>query len=257
MEKANPVIFISGATAGIGEATARLFAQKGYDLIITGRRADRLETFKTELIQNSNVNVIGLCFDVRNQSEVIDNIRIIPKDWTSRLKIVLNNAGLALGRSPIDEGLSEDWDQMIDTNLKGLLYVSKALIPFLKENQTGHIINLGSIAGKEVYPDGNVYCATKHAVDALSRAMRIDLVPFNIKVTNIAPGAVETEFSLVRFKGSQTQADAAYEGYQSLVAQDVAETIFFVASRPAHVNINDLVIMPTAQASATVIHKKH
>lgn len=257
MEKANPVIFISGATAGIGEATARLFAQKGYDLIITGRRADRLETFKTELIQNSNVNVIGLCFDVRNQSEVIDNIRIIPKDWTSRLKIVLNNAGLALGRSPIDEGLSEDWDQMIDTNLKGLLYVSKALIPFLKENQTGHIINLGSIAGKEVYPDGNVYCATKHAVDALSRAMRIDLVPFNIKVTNIAPGAVETEFSLVRFKGNQSQSDAAYEGYQSLVAQDVAETIFFVASRPAHVNINDLVIMPTAQASATVIHKKH
>lgn len=255
MEKSNPVIFISGATAGIGEATARLFAQKGYDLIITGRRADRLETFKTDLINTFKINVIGLCFDVRNQSEVIENIGKIPQDWTNRLKIVINNAGLALGRSPIDEGLTEDWDQMIDTNLKGLLYVSKALIPFLKANKSGHIINLGSIAGKEVYPDGNVYCATKHAVDALSRAMRIDLVPYNIKVTNIAPGAVETEFSIVRFKGNQSQADAAYEGYQSLVANDVAETIYFVASRPAHVNINDLVIMPTAQASATILKK--
>ena len=256
MEKSNPVVFISGATAGIGEATARLFAQNGYDLIITGRRADRLETFKTELINNTNVKVIGLCFDVRNQSDVIENIGKIPKNFTDRLKIVLNNAGLALGRSPIDEGLSEDWDQMIDTNLKGLLYVSKALIPFLKANKGGHIINLGSIAGKEVYPDGNVYGATKHAVDALSRSMRIDLVPYNIKVTNIAPGAVETEFSLVRFKGNESQANAAYEGYQSLVAQDVAETIYFVSTRPAHVNINDLVIMPTAQASATVTHKK-
>lgn len=257
MEESNPVIFISGATAGIGEATARLFAQKGYDLILTGRRADRLESLKIELINNSKIQVVSLCFDVKNQSEVIESIGSLPKDWTDRLKVVVNNAGLALGRSPIDQGYTEDWDQMIDTNIKGLLYVSKALIPFLKANRTGHVINLGSIAGKEVYPDGNVYCATKHAVDALSRAMRIDLVSFNIKVTNIAPGAVETEFSLVRFKGDKSQSDAAYEGYKSLVAQDVAETILFVASRPAHVNINDLVITPTAQASATVIHKKY
>ncbi len=257
MEESNPVIFISGATAGIGEATARLFAQKGYDLILTGRRADRLESLKIELINNSKIQVVSLCFDVKNQSEVIESIGSLPKDWTDRLKVVVNNAGLALGRSPIDQGYTEDWDQMIDTNIKGLLYVSKALIPFLKANRTGHVINLGSIAGKKVYPDGNVYCATKHAVDALSRAMRIDLVSFNIKVTNIAPGAVETEFSLVRFKGDKSQSDAAYEGYKSLVAQDVAETILFVASRPAHVNINDLVITPTAQASATVIHKKY
>lgn len=257
MEESNPVIFISGATAGIGEATARLFAQKGYDLILTGRRTDRLESLKIELINNSKIQVVSLCFDVKNQSEVIESIGSLPKDWTDRLKVVVNNAGLALGRSPIDQGYTEDWDQMIDTNIKGLLYVSKALIPFLKANRTGHVINLGSIAGKEVYPDGNVYCATKHAVDALSRAMRIDLVSFNIKVTNIAPGAVETEFSLVRFKGDKSQSDAAYEGYKSLVAQDVAETILFVASRPAHVNINDLVITPTAQASATVIHKKY
>jgi 3-hydroxy acid dehydrogenase/malonic semialdehyde reductase len=256
MEKSNPVIFISGATSGIGEATAKLFAKNGYDLIITGRRSDRLESLKTDLIDAFKVNVITLCFDVRNQNEVIANIGLIPEGWTNRLKIIINNAGLALGKSPIDEGLTEDWNQMIDTNVKGLLYVSKALIPFLKSNQSGHIINIGSIAGKEVYPDGNVYCATKHAVDALSRAMRMDLVSHNIKVTNIAPGAVETEFSLVRFKGNQKQSDAAYEGYQSLVAKDIAETIYFVSSRPMHVNINDLVIMPSAQASATVLNKK-
>lgn len=257
MEKSNPVIFISGATSGIGEATARLFSQNGYDLIITGRRAERLETLQSEIEKTNGVKVISLCFDVRNQNEVVESIRKIPTDWTDRLKIVVNNAGLALGRSPIGDGLSEDWDQMIDTNLKGLLYVSKALIPFLKANKSGHIINLGSIAGKEVYPDGNVYCATKHAVDALSRGMRIDLVRYHIKVTNIAPGAVETEFSIVRFKGNEKQATAAYEGYQSLVAIDVAETIYFVATRPAHVNINDLVIMPTAQASATVLNKNN
>jgi NADP-dependent 3-hydroxy acid dehydrogenase YdfG len=255
MEKSNPVIFISGATAGIGEATAKLFASKGYDLIITGRRTERLESLQSELTKSFGIAVFSLCFDVRNQQEVIDNISKLPKSWTDRLQIVLNNAGLAVGRNPIDEGLSDDWDRMIDTNLKGLLYVSKALIPFLKANKSGHIINLGSIAGKEVYPDGNVYCATKHAVDALSRAMRIDLVSYQIKVTNIAPGAVETEFSLVRFKGNQAQADAAYVGYLALVAQDIAETIYFVASRPAHVNINDIVIMPTAQASATIIFK--
>ncbi len=255
MEKSTPVIFVSGATSGIGEASARLFASKGYDLIIAGRRLERLDTLKSEIIASFKVEVISLCFDVRNQQEVTSHVLQLPKTWTDRLEIILNNAGLAVGRSPIDAGLVEDWDRMIDTNLKGFLYVSNALIPFLKSKKKGHIINLGSIAGKEVYADGNVYCATKHAVDALSRAMRIDLVPYNIKVTNIAPGAVNTEFSLVRFKGNQEQADAAYAGYQALIAQDIAESIYFVASRPAHVNINDLVIMPTAQASATVIHK--
>jgi NADP-dependent 3-hydroxy acid dehydrogenase YdfG len=168
----------------------------------------------------------------------------------------VNNAGLAVGRGPIDTGETDDWERMIDTNVKGLLYVSKAVIPFLKQNQGGHIVNLGSIAGKEVYPGGNVYCASKHAVDALSRAMRIDLVDYNIKVTNIAPGAAETEFSIVRFKGNETTAKSVYDGFDPLVAADIADAIFYVCTRPKHVTINDMVIMPTAQASATVFHKK-
>jgi len=168
---------------------------------------------------------------------------------------LINNAGLAVGRGPIDEGLIDDWDRMIDTNVKGLLYVTRAIVPFLKKNKKGHIFNLGSIAGKEVYAGGNVYCASKHAVDALSKAMRIDLVDYNIKVTNIAPGAAETEFSIVRFKGDESTAKSVYSGFEPLAAIDIAETIYFVATRPAHVTINDLTIMPTAQASATVIHK--
>lgn len=256
MEKNNPVIFISGATSGFGEATARIFAKNGYDIIITGRRAERLEKLKTELETEAGVSVFTLCFDVRSENEVNAAVKAIPAAWTDRLAIVINNAGLAVGKSPIDEGITDDWERMIDTNIKGLLYVSKALIPFLKANQSGHIFNLGSIAGKEVYPGGNVYCATKHAVDALSRSMRIDLVSYNIKVTNIAPGAADTEFSLVRFKGNQQTADATYHGFDPLVAEDIAETIYFVATRPKHVTINDLVIMPTAQASATIFHKK-
>lgn len=248
-------IFISGATAGFGLATAELFAQKGYALILTGRRKERFVELTEKLTQLGASEIYWLCFDVRSEKETIDAITSLPKTLTSRLEIVVNNAGLAVGRGPIDEGISEDWDRMIDTNVKGLLYVSKALIPFLKANKKGHIINIGSIAGKEVYPGGNVYCASKHAVDALSKAMRIDLVPYNIKVTNIAPGAAETEFSVIRFKGDQKQAQKVYDGYSPLVAKDIAETIEFVTSRPAHVTINDLTIMPTAQASATVLHK--
>src|SRR5690606_8413399 len=172
------------------------------------------------------------------------------------IDVLVNNAGLAAGRSSIDQGDLNDWDTMIDTNIKGVLYVSKLIIPFLKKKESGHIINLGSIAGKEVYPSGNVYCATKHAVDALSRSMRIDLLPFNIKVTNIAPGAAETEFSLVRFKGDEKQAKEVYNGFTPLFAQDIADTVDFVVSRPAHVTINDLLIMPTAQANATQFHKE-
>lgn len=256
MEATNNVILITGATSGFGQATARIFAQQGYDIIATGRRADRLETLKTELESNFGVSVLSLCFDVRVENEVNQAIQSIPASWSDRLTILVNNAGLAVGRSPIDEGIVDDWERMIDTNIKGLLYVSKAVIPLLKAKKSGHIFNLGSIAGKEVYAGGNVYCASKHAVDALSKSMRIDLVAYNIKVTNIAPGAADTEFSLVRFKGDQATADATYIGFDPLVAEDIAETIYFAATRPKHVTINDLVIMPTAQASATVFHKQ-
>jgi 3-hydroxy acid dehydrogenase/malonic semialdehyde reductase len=254
-QKNRPVIFISGATSGFGQATAALFAKHQWDVIITGRRAERLETLKQNLESEHGISAWPLCFDVREETAVQQAVDSIPASWTERLQILVNNAGLAVGRSPIDAGLTEDWDRMIDTNVKGLLYVSKAVIPFLKARKSGHIFNLGSIAGKEVYPGGNVYCASKHAVDALSQAMRIDLVQFAIKVTNIAPGAADTEFSLVRFKGDQSQADATYLGFDPLVAEDIAETIYFAATRPKHVTINDLVIMPTAQASATIFHK--
>lgn len=255
MENQKKVVFISGATSGFGEASARIFAQNGYDLILTGRRNERLLQLQHELEEKNNSHILPLCFDVRSEKAVNEAVGSIPNSWKERLHIVINNAGLAVGRSPIDDGIVDDWERMIDTNIKGLLYVSKALIPFLKAKKSGHIFNLGSIAGKEVYPSGNIYCATKHAVDALSQSMRIDLVAHNIKVTNIAPGAADTEFSLVRFKGDQQTADATYDGFQPLIAQDIAETIYFVATRPAHVTINDLVIMPTAQASATVFHK--
>lgn len=247
-------LLITGATAGFGEATANLFAQNGWSLILTGRRNDRLEALK-ERLSSSEIDVITLCFDVRDAEEVKSAIGSLSEDVCSQLKVLVNNAGLAVGRGPLDTGLLDDWNRMIDTNIKGLLHVSQAVIPILKKNGFGHIVNLGSIAGKEVYAGGNVYCATKHAVDALSRSMRIDLVSDNIKVTNIAPGAAETEFSLVRFKGDQSTADSVYDGFDPLVAADIADAIHYVCTRPAHVTINDMVIMPTAQASATVFHK--
>jgi 3-hydroxy acid dehydrogenase / malonic semialdehyde reductase len=250
------VVLITGATSGFGEACAHIFAENGWNLIITGRRTERLEKIKSKLIELYSCKVLTLNFDVCIEKDVKTAIESIPVDFKKSIKILINNAGLAVGRGPIQDGLTDDWNRMIDTNIKGLLYVSHAVIPLLIQNTEGHIFNIGSIAGKEVYPGGNVYCATKHAVDALSKSMRIDLVEHGIKVTNIAPGAAETEFSLVRFKGNETTAKSVYEGFDPLMAKDIAETIYFVATRPKHVTINDLVIMPTAQASATVLHKK-
>ena len=248
-------VLITGATSGFGEACARIFAQNNWNLIITGRREDRLNLLKSELTTDFNIDVISKVFDVRNLDEVNDAFQTLENDVQNSLEILINNAGLAVGRGPLEDGVVDDWERMIDTNVKGLLYVSKAIIPILKSNNKGHIFNIASIAGKEVYPGGNVYCATKHAVDALSQGMRMDLVHDNIKVTNIAPGAADTEFSIVRFKGDEKTAKSVYEGFQPLLANDIAETIYFVATRPAHVTINDLVIMPTAQASATIFHK--
>lgn len=247
--------FITGASAGFGKAIAETLAKEGYNLIIAARRTERLEELKTRLSE-LHIDIRTLTMDVRNENEVQQAISSLPENIQNRIEILINNAGLAVGRGPIDQGISDDWDRMIDTNVKGLLYVTKAVVPFLKKQQHGHIVNIASIAGKEVYPGGNVYCASKHAVDALSRSMRIDLVPYGIKVANIAPGAAETEFSIVRFKGDQATADSVYDGYDALQAQDIADSVLFAVTRPAHVNISDITIMPTAQASATIVHKK-
>ena len=248
------IALITGATAGFGEATAVRFVQEGWDVILTGRRKERLELLKQRLQSDTN-RIVTLAFDVRNEAEVIEAIASLSSELVKDLTVVVNNAGLAVGRGPLEEAVTDDWERMIDTNIKGLLYVSKAVIPLLKANGTGHIVNLASIAGKEVYAGGNVYCATKHAVDALSRSMRIDLVNYGIKVTNIAPGAAETEFSLVRFKGNEEMAKNVYTGFEPLKAEDIADVIWYVCSCPPHVTISDLVIMPTAQASSTVFHK--
>lgn len=249
-------VFITGATSGFGEACAKIFAKNGWNLILTGRRNERLEELRGQLTEDYPIDVITLCFDVRIEEDVFKAVESLPANVKSKIHILINNAGLAVGRGPIDEGLIDDWDRMVDTNVKGLLYVTRAVVPFLKKNKQGHIFNIASIAGKEVYPGGNVYCATKHAVDALSKAMRIDLVEHGIKVTNIAPGAAETEFSIVRFKGDEDTAKSVYRGFEPLIAEDIADSIYFVATRPAHVTINDLTIMPTAQASSTVFHKQ-
>lgn len=251
----NNIAIITGATSGFGEATAIRFAKEGWNLILTGRRTDRLETLQKSL-QTATNQIEILSFDVRDQAAVIAAFESLSSDVTKNITVLINNAGLAVGRGPIDTGVTDDWERMIDTNVKGLLYVSKAVIPFLKSNGGGQIVNLASIAGKEVYAGGNVYCATKHAVDALSRSMRIDLVDYGIKVSNIAPGAAETEFSLVRFKGDEQTAKSVYDGFQPLLAEDIADAIYYVCSRPAHVTINDMVVMATAQASAVVFHKK-
>ena len=247
-------ILITGASSGFGAATAKLFASKGFGLVLMARRKNKLDTLVNELPENIEAHI--LVADVRNEEVVTNAINSLPKHIKTALSILVNNAGLAVGKGPIDRGLIDDWDRMIDTNVKGLLYVSRAVIPLLKANNKGHIINVASIAGKEVYPGGNVYCATKHAVDALSRAMRIDLVNYNIKVSNLAPGAAETEFSIVRFKGNEAQAKSIYDGYDPLVAEDIAETLWFMCSRPDHVNVNDITLMATAQASAAVFADK-
>jgi len=248
-------IFITGATSGIGKACAVKFAQNNYNLIITGRRQERLTELANELISTYSIKVLTLAFDVRDKDAVAKAISTLTEEW-KKIDILVNNAGLAVELLPVNKGLLDDWERMIDTNIKGLLYVSHNIIPLMIENGCGHIINIGSIAGKEVYPNGNVYCATKHAVDALTKAMRMDLLSYGIKVTQIAPGAVETEFSLVRFKGDATKAKNVYKGYTPLNAEDIADAVYYVSSLPSHVNINDLNIMPLAQASTMIFNKK-
>ena len=247
-------IMITGATAGFGRATAAKFAQNGYNIIITGRRKERLVELEKEL-KLYKINVLALNFDVRKKSEVESAIKNLSGDWKI-IDILVNNAGLAVGLSHIDDGDTDDWDRMIDTNVKGLLYVTRAVAPIMVARNAGHIFNISSIAGKEVYENGNVYCASKHAVDALSRAMRIDLLKHNIKVTNIAPGMAETEFSLVRFKGDREKADAVYKGVHALTAEDIAGVIFFCATLPDHICINDLAITPTQQAAVGHVFRK-
>ncbi len=246
---------ITGASSGFGEAIAHSLANEGYSLILAARRTERLESLK-EKLSHLPIHIELITVDVREEQAVIAAITSLPENVKDRIEILVNNAGLAVGRGPIDQGISDDWNRMIDTNIKGLLYVTKAVVPYLKKQTHGHIVNIASIAGKEVYAGGNVYCASKHAVDALSRSMRIDLVSYGIKVTNIAPGAAETEFSLVRFKGDQDTAASVYEGYEPLQAQDIADSVLFAVTRPAHVNISDITIMPTAQASASILHKE-
>ncbi|HEY0666574.1 MAG TPA: SDR family NAD(P)-dependent oxidoreductase [Sphingobacteriaceae bacterium] len=245
----NKIGLITGATSGIGEACARLFAANNYDLIITGRRGERLKSLADELSAAHGIKVTTLVFDIRKKKEVTEKLESLSSE-SKNIDVLINNAGLSLGLEPVNEGTVDDWDIMIDTNVKGLLYVTKIVSAWMVKNKSGHIINLGSIAGKETYANGNVYCATKHAVDSLSKAMRIDLLPHHIKVTAIHPGAVETEFSEIRFKGDKQRAKKVYEGFTPLSAGDIADVIWFAASRPAHVNINDLLIMPTAQANA-------
>lgn len=249
------IALITGATSGIGEACARLFAREHYNLVLTGRRHDRLEKLASELNNNYNVEVAVSPFDVSKREQVIDSLESLPDKW-KMVNVLINNAGLSQGLDAIQSGNFDDWDTMIDTNIKGLLYVSKVVSNWMINNKFGHIVNIGSIAGKEVYANGNVYCATKHAVDALNKAMRIDLLPAGIKVTGIHPGAVETEFSEVRFKGDKERAKKVYDGFEPLTANDIAETIWFAVSRPLHVNINELIIMPTAQATAANIFRK-
>lgn len=244
-----PIAFITGATSGIGKACAEILAPK-YNLILTGRRIDRLE----ELSNSLNTACHTLSFDVREREEVLKSIDGLPDEWKN-IDVLINNAGNAHGLDPIHLGNMDDWDAMMDINVKGLLYVTKAITPQMVERKSGHIINISSIAGLEVYPNGNVYCASKHAVDALTKGMRMDLNPFSIKVTSIDPGLVETEFSLVRFKGDEERAEKVYKNFTPLTAVDVAETIEFVLSRPKHVMIGDLLILPTDQASSTIVNK--
>lgn len=247
----NKIAFITGASAGIGEACARVFAREGYDLLLAARRIARMEALATQLTTAFGVQIHLLALDVRDADEVSTSFNNLPEQW-KQVDVLVNNAGLSQGLDPIHEGDIGDWDRMIDTNIKGLLYITRMVAPLMAARQQGHIVNIGSIAGKEVYPNGNVYCATKHAVDALTKGMRIDLLDKHIKVTAIHPGMVETEFSEVRFKGDTERAAAVYDRIAPLLAEDIAEAVWFAASRPKHVNVNDMVIMPTMQANATI-----
>lgn len=249
------IVFITGASSGIGEACAMKFASEGYNLIINARRKERIDQLASKLERDYKVKVKTLVFDVRDKESVIRQISTLSEEW-SAIDILINNAGLALGLSDIHEGDTHDWEQMIDTNVKGLLYVSKAVIPKMISRNKGQIINIGSIAAKETYLKGNVYCATKHAVESLSKAMRMELLPYNIRVSLVNPGAVNTEFSQVRFKGDKDKAENVYKGYKPLSGEDIAECIYFCAGLPEHVNINDMIVMPAAQATATIFNKE-
>lgn len=246
--------FITGASAGIGEACAEILAKEGYRLLLSARRVDRLQHLSERLTQQYDSEIYTMALDVREKDAVQIAIDNLPTEWKS-IDVLVNNAGLSQGLDPIQHGDLGDWDRMIDTNIKGLLYVTRAIVPLMIEQGRGHIVNIGSIAAKEVYPNGNVYCATKHAVDALTKGMRIDLLSHGIKVTAIHPGMVETEFSIVRFKGDEDRAKAVYQNLEPLVAADIADAVWYAVSRPAHVNINDLLIMPTIQANGTQIHR--
>jgi NADP-dependent 3-hydroxy acid dehydrogenase YdfG len=250
----NKIVFISGATSGIGEALARKFAENNFKLILSGRRKDRLDKLQSELINRFKTDILTLNFDIRILEEVESAVQALPEEWKN-IDILINNAGLAVGITPIHEGVYDDWERMIDTNIKGLLYLSRTIIPFMKMRNKGHIINIGSIAGRQVYPKGNVYCATKAAVHSISESMRIDLVEYGIKVTQIAPGAVETEFSLVRFKGDADSAKNVYKGYKPLTATDIADITYYSATLPEHVCINDILVTPLAQANTYVYNK--
>ena len=245
-------VLITGATSGIGKATAILLAEHGYRLVVCGRREAILNELVASLKQKTEIH--ALVFDVRDKEKVFQSIEGLPEDF-SQIDVVVNNAGNAHGLDPIESGSIDDWEAMLDINVKGLLYVSKAILPQMVERKAGHIINIGSTAGKEVYPKGNVYCASKHAVDAINKGMRLDLNAYGIRVGAINPGLVETEFSKVRFKGDEERADTVYQGYKALQAEDIADLILFMISRPAHVNLVDLTVMPTAQASSTIINK--
>ena len=252
----NRIALITGATSGIGEATALILAQNNFDLIITGRRSERLNKLKEEILNKNQCRIEILCFDIRNKEETSSAFESLP-DEMKNIDVLINNAGLAAGLDPIHEGDLDDWEQMIDTNVKGLLYITRLISPIMVKKGSGHIINLSSVAGKEAYASGNVYCATKFAVQALTQGMRIDLVKHGIKVSAIAPGAVDTEFSVVRFKGDKEKADKVYTGFTPLYAKDIAETILFMVTRPIHVNIDDVLIMPTAQAFSREFHRKN
>jgi NADP-dependent 3-hydroxy acid dehydrogenase YdfG len=247
------IILVTGASSGFGKAIAEKFAAGGWNLILTARREEKLAAVASSIEKKYGVKTLSLVFDIQNRKDCLEKLGNLPTEWQA-VNILVNNAGLALGRDPFDQADLDDWETMIDTNVKGLLYASKAVIPYLKKQQ-GHIINIGSTAGKEVYKDGNVYCATKHAVDAITKAQRIDLLPYKIKVTAIHPGAALTDFSLVRFKGDESKANPVYEGYQPLLAEDIADTAWFVANTPAHVCINDIVMTCVAQANSTMLHK--
>jgi 3-hydroxy acid dehydrogenase / malonic semialdehyde reductase len=249
------IALITGATAGFGEAISHEFAKNGYNIIITGRRLDRLISLKRKIENKYNNEVTFLNFDVRNLEETKKQIASLSGKW-KKIDVLVNNAGLASGMSPIQDGDIDDWDKMIDTNIKGLLYVTRCIAPLMIKNKKGHIINIASIAGKEVYANGNVYCTSKHAVAALTKAMRIDLLPFAIRVTDISPGMADTEFSIVRFHGDSAKAKNVYKGFQPLKAADIADAVYYAASRPAHVNISEIVVMPLAQANAGTVLRK-